>query len=229
MTSSRLPPVSDTASGMHRPSVRMGCLLPGRARSTGLSPLSGPAGPPARGKSRSPPSTSPAASPTAASSAAPGAASPTRRPPSRPPGAASRSHPSRNPAPGAGTPTGSRCAARTESPTTPAGPAPAARHQPRPRPGQQQLHERPQSVRPDPQPRLTLPHDPTNKQTSRRSLDQQLPLGPLREHLITVHADVSGMPVSIRQVGADSPVSSRDILLAITQWIIARDLCGRAS
>lgn len=52
---------------------------------------------------------------------------------------------------------------------------------------------------------------------------------PLREHLISVHADVSGMPFSIRQVGVDSPVSSRDILLAIAQWIIVRDLCGRAS
>lgn len=54
-------------------------------------------------------------------------------------------------------------------------------------------------------------------------------LGPLREHLISVHADASEMPVSIRHVGTDSPVSSRDILLAIAQWIIVRDLCGRAS
>ncbi|WP_405576313.1 acyltransferase domain-containing protein [Streptomyces sp. NBC_01092] len=51
----------------------------------------------------------------------------------------------------------------------------------------------------------------------------------LREHLISVHADASGMSVSTRQVGVDSPVSSRDILLAIAQWIIVRDLCGRAS
>jgi len=51
----------------------------------------------------------------------------------------------------------------------------------------------------------------------------------VREHLIIVQAVARGMSVSIRQVGADSPVSSRDILLAIAQWIIVRDLCGRAS
>ncbi|MFH8663259.1 hypothetical protein, partial [Streptomyces afghaniensis] len=33
----------------------------------------------------------------------------------------------------------------------------------------------------DPRPRLTFPHDPTNEQTSRRSLDQQLLLGPLNK------------------------------------------------
>jgi hypothetical protein len=54
-------------------------------------------------------------------------------------------------------------------------------------------------------------------------------LEPVRERLITVQAVVAVMSVSIRQVGADSPVSSRDILLAIAQWIIARDLWGRAS
>lgn len=37
----RLPPVSDTASGMPCPSTRTWCLLPGRARSTGLGPLLG--------------------------------------------------------------------------------------------------------------------------------------------------------------------------------------------
>ncbi|MET8038472.1 hypothetical protein ABZT01_37200, partial [Streptomyces sp. NPDC005345] len=31
----------------------------------------------------------------------------------------------------------------------------------------------------------------------------------LREHLISVHADRGGMSVSVRQVGVDSPVSSR--------------------
>jgi hypothetical protein len=36
------------------------------------------------------------------------------------------------------------------------------------------------------------------------------------------------MSASIRHVGVDSPVSSRDILLAIAQWIIAQDLWGRA-
>jgi hypothetical protein len=38
----RLPPVNETASGMPCPSVMMWCLLPGRARSTGLGPLLGP-------------------------------------------------------------------------------------------------------------------------------------------------------------------------------------------
>ncbi|CAM5338231.1 hypothetical protein SGRIM128S_02335 [Streptomyces griseomycini] len=54
-----------------------------------------------------------------------------------------------------------------------------ARHQLRPRLGQQRLDERPQFVRHDPRPRLTLLHAPTNERTSRRSLDQQLLLGPL--------------------------------------------------
>ncbi|MGV9350911.1 hypothetical protein ACWDSD_40500 [Streptomyces spiralis] len=43
----------------------------------------------------------------------------------------------------------------------------------------------------------------------------------VRGHLVNVHAVVGGMSVSIRQVGGDSP--------AIAQWIIVRDLCGRAS
>lgn len=38
MTSLRFPPVSDTASGMPWASVTRWCLLPGRARSTGLGP-----------------------------------------------------------------------------------------------------------------------------------------------------------------------------------------------
>ncbi len=42
MTSLRFPPVSDTASGMPWVSVMTWCLLPGRARSTGLGPLFGP-------------------------------------------------------------------------------------------------------------------------------------------------------------------------------------------
>lgn len=46
VTSLRFPPVSDAASGMPWPSVRTWCLLPGRARSTGLGPLSGRAVPP---------------------------------------------------------------------------------------------------------------------------------------------------------------------------------------
>ena len=39
VTSLRLPPVSVTASGMALPSVSRWCLLPGRARSTGLGPI----------------------------------------------------------------------------------------------------------------------------------------------------------------------------------------------
>ncbi|MFF9526870.1 hypothetical protein ACF1DV_33565, partial [Streptomyces achromogenes] len=37
-----------------------------------------------------------------------------------------------------------------------------------------------------------------------------MPFNALREHLINVHAAVREMSVSIRQVGVDSPVSSRD-------------------
>ncbi len=67
VTSLRFPPVSDTASGMPCPSTRTWCLLPGRARSTGLGPLLGRVERPGRGWSRSPPATSPAAWPSAAS------------------------------------------------------------------------------------------------------------------------------------------------------------------
>ena len=123
VTSLRFPPVSDTASGMPWPSTMRWCLLPGRARSTGLGPLWGPVGPRERARSRSPPSTSPAGPSTAASPAAPRAADPRRRPRFRPPGAASRSSPSQSPAPAAGTPTGCRYAGRTESRTGPGGPA----------------------------------------------------------------------------------------------------------
>ncbi len=58
---------SETASGMPCPSTRTWCLLPGRARSTGLGPLWGRVERPGRGWSRSPPETSPAVWPTAAS------------------------------------------------------------------------------------------------------------------------------------------------------------------
>jgi hypothetical protein len=44
VTSLRFPPVSDTASGTPCPSTMRWCLLPGRARSTGLGPLLGPVG-----------------------------------------------------------------------------------------------------------------------------------------------------------------------------------------
>jgi hypothetical protein len=61
--------------------VRTWCLLPGRARSTGLGPPLGPVGPPGHERNRSPPATSRASSPPAASSTARRPAGPTRRPP----------------------------------------------------------------------------------------------------------------------------------------------------
>ncbi len=51
---------------------------------------------------------------------------------------------------------------------------------------------------------------------------------PFAEHLI-IAPEVSGMSVSIRQVGALVSRQFADILLAIAQWIIVRDLRGRAS
>lgn len=51
----------------------------------------------------------------------------------------------------------------------------------------------------------------------------------LREHLINVQVALSDSPDSIRQVGVDSPVSSRLVLLAMAQWTIARDRWGSAS
>jgi len=52
-------------------------------------------------------------------------------------------------------------------------------HQLRTRLGQQRLDERPQFIRHDPRPRLTLPHDQANDHPSRNSHDQRLLLGPL--------------------------------------------------
>ena len=126
MTSLRLPPVSETASGMPWPSTTRWCLLPGLARSTGLGPLLGPAERPGRDWSRSPPGTSRSAWPPAASRAGARGAGPRRPPGSRLRAAASRSYPSRNPVPAGGTPTGYRYAARRGSRTGPAGPAPEA-------------------------------------------------------------------------------------------------------
>jgi hypothetical protein len=70
VTRLRLWPVSDTASGMPCPSTSAWCLLPGRARRTGLgAPLLVPAERPCRGWSGLPPGNSPTASPPVASSA----------------------------------------------------------------------------------------------------------------------------------------------------------------
>ncbi|WP_237304734.1 MFS transporter [Streptomyces qaidamensis] len=55
-----------------------------------------------------------------------------------------------------------------------------ALHQLRSRLGQQRLDQRPQFIRHDPRPRLSLSHDQTNDHPSRKSLDQQLLLGPLK-------------------------------------------------
>ncbi len=46
VTSLRFPPVGETGSGMPWPSTMRWCLVPGRARSTGLGPLLGPVGRP---------------------------------------------------------------------------------------------------------------------------------------------------------------------------------------
>jgi hypothetical protein len=179
-TSLRLPPVSDTASGMPWPSVRTWCLLPGRARSTGLGSLLGLCGPPGRERSRSPPATSRASSLPAASPAAPGAV---RRDAGLVPGG--QAPPARHP----------RAEAQLLWQVLPldAGvqyeqdpaqglavrePRPAL-NQLRPRLRQQRLDQRPQFVRDDPRSRLPLSHDQTNEQPSPPSHDQRLLSGPL--------------------------------------------------
>lgn len=145
-------------------------------------PALDPCGQPTRARSRSPPAPSPVGSWPAASPAAARAAGPTRRPRSRPPDAASTSCPSRSPAPGAGTPTGCRYAARTGSRAKPAGPALAvsALHLLRPRLRQQRLDQRPQFIRHDPRPRLTVSHTQTYGQNRQPTHDQQLLSGPVR-------------------------------------------------
>ena len=80
LTSLRLTPVADQASGRPAPSVRTWCLTPARPRSTGLGPSPEPPLSPARTWHRSAPATnrsdrSPATAPTTADAAAP------RRPP----------------------------------------------------------------------------------------------------------------------------------------------------
>ena len=117
----RLPPVSDTASGIPCPSVITWCFEPGLARPTGLGPVSGRPSPPARASCQSPPWTSPAPRPRSARPAAAHEAAATPRPHASPAAAASTSSPSRTPAPAARTPTGYRYTGRTRSRTGPCG------------------------------------------------------------------------------------------------------------
>lgn len=122
----RLPPVSDTASGMPCPSTRMRCLLPGLAQSTGLGPLwATPSGPhvggahhrtgPVQLPGRPQPGQQHGVQPAPHAGLVPGC----KAPPTRHARAEA-------PVLGAGTPTGCRCAARTGSRTGLAGPAPVA-------------------------------------------------------------------------------------------------------
>src|SRR5215813_14806647 len=128
VTSLRLPPVSDTASGMPCASVIRWCLEPGRARSTGLGPVLGRPSPPAHASCQSLPGTSPARPRRSVRPAAPRAAAATPRLPANRAAAARRSSPTRTPVAAAGTPTGSPCTGQTESRTGPSGhPAASAR------------------------------------------------------------------------------------------------------
>jgi hypothetical protein len=121
VTSLRLPPVSETASGMPCASVITWCFEPGRARSTGLGPVLGRPSSPGCASRRSPPWTSPKRPRRAARPAAIRAAAARYRPRASPAAAASRSSPSRSPAPAAGTPTESPCTGRTRCRTGPSG------------------------------------------------------------------------------------------------------------
>lgn len=123
---SRWPPwlADETSSGAGQDHpARPRWLCP--ADRAGAAFVPAPSGPDVRG-SRSLPGTGRASSGPAASSAAPGAVRPRLRLRSGRPDAASPSSPSRSPAPGAGAPTGRRCAARTGFRTVPGGPGPAA-------------------------------------------------------------------------------------------------------
>jgi hypothetical protein len=85
----RLPPVSETASGMPCASVIRWCLEPARTRSTGLAPVLGRPSPPAHASCQSPPWTSPAPRRRSAPPAAAHAAAATRLPHASPAAAAS--------------------------------------------------------------------------------------------------------------------------------------------
>ena len=91
VTSLRLPPVSEIASGMPCASVITWCLEPGRARPAGLGPVLGRPSSPARASRRSPPATSPARPRRSAQPAAIHAAAATHLRRASPADAASRS------------------------------------------------------------------------------------------------------------------------------------------
>ena len=121
MTSLRLPPVSDTASGVPWPSVSTWCFEPVGARSTGLGPVFGPPLS-ARTWELSITARDQSSFPAACNSASSTWCSRSRtRPHATRPACASKSCPTRSPVPWAGTPTASRCAARTRSRTAPSG------------------------------------------------------------------------------------------------------------
>ncbi len=160
MTSLRLPPVSETASGIPCASVIRWCFEPGRARSTGLGPVLGRPSAPARESCQSPPATSPVHQRRAVQPAMTRAAAARLRPGASPAAAASRSSRTRSPAPAARTPTGCRCRGRTRSRTGPSGhraaygrddqpgvapPAATARSAPITRPGQSTVAAGPSS------------------------------------------------------------------------------------
>src|SRR6266542_5699039 len=125
VTSLRLPPVSVQASGIPPPSTSRWCLLPRRPRSTGLGPVLTPPFSLAGGSSRRPPAPTRVGRRHEARRAAARATAPTPPSAARLASGARLSSRSRSRAPAAGAPSRSRCAARTESPATPAGhPAP---------------------------------------------------------------------------------------------------------
>jgi hypothetical protein len=120
-TSLRMPPVSDTCSGMPCPSVIRWCFEPVRARSTGARPCFAP---PFIARKREPSITALDQSswPAAFNSASRLSCNRRQTPPcSSPRAVASRSYPTRNPALAAGTPTESRCRGRIGCRTAPCG------------------------------------------------------------------------------------------------------------
>src|SRR5712692_5636462 len=118
----RLPPVSVQASGTPPPSTRRCCLLPRRPLSTGLGPVCEPPFSLARGWSRRSPATTRSPRPRAAQPTAARAAAPRHLLAAKPAAAATPSSRNQTRAPAANAPSRSPCAARTESPATPAGP-----------------------------------------------------------------------------------------------------------